>query len=127
MAIGISSSPLVARLLARQALPQGILVCPPGSELDELASKPVDALPGLSGPVPDKLRKYRLLYVHQIKRLDRRSLAKRLGLYDGAKLYGMVRGIGDPTPREKTPAIVARTVLRSDLNDEYLLTQCVYA
>lgn len=125
MAVGLSSSPLVARLLARQALPQGILVCPPGSELDELGSKPVDVLPGLSGPVRDKLRKYGLLYVHQIQRLDRRSLVKRLGLHDGGKLHGMVRGIGDPTPREETPAIGAETVLRSDLNDDYLLVQCV--
>ncbi len=127
LAVGMSSSALIARMLARQALPHGVAVCPPGFELDELASKPVDVLPGLSAAVREKLRKYGLQYVHQVQRLERRSLVKRLGRHDGGKLYGMVRGVSDSMPRENEvfPAITAETVLRTDLNEDFLLAQCV--
>lgn len=126
LAVGMSSSALIARMLARQALPRGVVVCPPGFELDELASKPVDALPGLSASVREKLRKYGLHHVHQVQRLERRSLVTRLGRHDGDRLYGMVRGVSDSTPREKeVPVIAAETVLRTDLNEDFLLAQCV--
>jgi DNA polymerase-4 len=125
LAVGVSSSALIARILARQARPHGVIVCPPGSELDELASKSVDLLPGLSRPVREKLRKYGLQYVHQVQRLERRSLVKRFGLHDGGTLYGMVRGVSDLTPRQEVPVITAETVLRTDVNEDSLLAQCV--
>ena len=133
VAVGLSSSALVARMLARQALPHGVAVCLPGSERDELASNEVDSLPGLSCPVREKLRKYGLQYVHQVQRLERRSLVKRLGWREGGKLYGMVRGISDvaqdlahdPYHPKEVPAISAETVLRADMNEEHLLAQCV--
>lgn len=125
LAVGLSCSALVARILARQALPSGVLVCPPGAELDELAGKAIELLPGLSRAVRDKLRQYGLQYVHQVQRLDRRSLVKRFGWRDGGKLYGLVRGVADQSRREEIPVVTAETVLRTDLNEDYLLAQCV--
>ena len=124
LAVGLSRSALIARMLAREALPGGIAVCPPGSELDELAGKEIDLLPGLSRAIRDKLRKYGLRYVYQVQRLERRALVKRLGWSDGGKLYGLVRGLGDLSVRQEACVIEAETVLRADMNEDYLLAQC---
>ncbi|MFH1572137.1 MAG: hypothetical protein ABIL09_29375 [Gemmatimonadota bacterium] len=92
VAVGASASPLVARALARGARPRGVEVCPPGEEMEALAELELEALPGLHGGARDRLRRYGIESVEQVRQLERPALVKRLGRADGEGVYGLVRG-----------------------------------
>jgi DNA polymerase-4 len=125
VAIGLSRSPLVAKLLARRAKPDGGELCESGREAEFLAEMDTVRLPGLTSACRQRLEKYGLLQVSQVQSLDRPALLKRFGAAEGEKLYTMVRGM-DPVPaRSRAREVVGESVLSLDINDDYLLAQQV--
>lgn len=125
VAIGLSGSRLVAKLLARRAKPDGGEVCGPGGEAELLAEMETGELPGLTSACRQRLEKYGLLQVGQVQRLDRPALLKRFGAAEGEKLYTMVRGMDPVPPRSGTREVAGEAVLSHDINDDYLLVQQV--
>lgn len=121
-AAGISASGVVAGVLARLAQPDGIRICPRGGEAELLAGVEARMLPGLSPGCRERLRKYGLHVVGQIRRLDRIDLVRRFG-GEGERLYCLANGI-DLKEQAVAPApLFVETVLERDTADDDLLLQ----
>lgn len=125
LAIGVSASRVVAEVLARQARPAGVATCPPGQEQAHLAKVDADSLPGLAGHCRERARAYGLEGVDQLLQLDRAALVRRFGRQDGARLYGLARGMASDPQRASVDSVEAETVLRTDVNDDSLLVEAV--
>ena len=124
LAIGASRSRLVARLMARASRPCGIRICRPGEEEDTLAALAVRWLPGLSATCRDKLRKYGLKTIGQVRCLGRQALVRRFGR-EGERLYSLACGVDVERRAVRMPALQAETVLDRDINDDALLVRQV--
>lgn len=119
-AVGLSQSRVVARLLARQARPEGVRCCAPGGEAGLLAAMDAALIPGLPPAVREALKKYGLLSIGQIQGLSREALADHFGA-EGERLYGLSRGFDLKAERRAAPKVSARTVLDRDINEQEAL------
>jgi nucleotidyltransferase/DNA polymerase involved in DNA repair len=125
LAVGVSASRVVAQILARQARPQGVITCPVGQEQERLSSVDADSLPGLAAACRDRAHMYGLDRVEQLLDLDRNTLIRRFGKEEGARIYGLVRGMASEPQRPRDERTSAETVLPKDVNDESLLHEAV--
>ncbi len=124
IAMGISSSRLVARMLARIARPDSIRYCKPGSEEAILAGMDASWLPGLSVKCRESLIKYGLIKISQIQKIDKKSMAEHFGS-EGEKLYSLVRGFDFDAQKPGKNKINVKTILDMDINDEEQMIQKV--
>jgi len=102
MAAGVAATRLMARLMAKLAMPGGVRVCEPGAEGETLAALSTSLLPGLSSGCRQKLKAYGLKRIGQVQQLRREELVARLGR-EGERLYALARGeeAGVPGGRQK--------------------------
>ena len=122
VAFGISLNKLLAKLLATLACPSGVEICNPGDEEDRLEALDVEVLPGISDGVRERIKKYGIQTVKQVRNLGRQSLACRLGK-EGEVLYSLSRGV-DLIPRaEGKREVKVESVLNRDINDFSRLKQ----
>ncbi len=123
-AIGVGSSQVVARVLARlqaqTSASRGVHVCPAGEETRLLDPLSPALLPGLSSHARARLDKYGLDTIAAVRRLDREELTLRFGP-EGDKLYVLARGMDLEPVVPKRKAITVDTILPLDLNDEAAL------
>ncbi len=115
VACGLSRNRLLAKLLADLAKPDGVTVCPPGEEDEVLEALDVERLPGLSRSTRDKVRKYGIRTVGQVRNLGREALIWRLGR-EGELLYSLSRGI-DCVIETPLKEVASETTLDRDIND----------
>ena len=121
VAAGVSTSRLVARVLAGEAGPDGVATCAAGAELQTLAGFDADHLPGLAAVCRERAAAYGLARIDQLLALDRTALVRRFGRDEGLRLYGLVRGLESEPRRSTAVTPEAETVLAADLSDERLL------
>jgi len=122
VAFGISLNKLLSKLLAKMACPSGVRICNPGEEEDVLDALDVEILPGISNGVRERIKKYGIQTVKQVRNLGRQSLACRLGK-EGEVLYSLSRGV-DLVPHEgKKCEVKVESVLNRDINDFSRLIQ----
>jgi DNA polymerase-4 len=120
--VAVASTRLAARLLAREAGPGDVRVCPPGEEARLLDPLSPGLLPGLSPRARERLRKYGLDTLAAVRGLEREELRLRFGL-EGDRLHALARGLdfdASPAPGGRR-ALEAETVPARDLNDEEAL------
>jgi nucleotidyltransferase/DNA polymerase involved in DNA repair len=116
IAVGISRSPLLSRLAAKRARPNGTCVCEPGDEFKSMAELDSGLLPGLSALTRERLGAYNLSTIGHIRGLGRETLVHHFGA-EGEKLYGLTMGMYSfPTATAKAPTC-AETILDRDIND----------
>jgi nucleotidyltransferase/DNA polymerase involved in DNA repair len=125
IAIGVSASRLVAQVLARQIEADGVRVCPFGQEQAQLARLDADSLPGLASNCRQRAHMYGLQRVDQLLELDRATLVRRFGKHEGARIYGLLRGLASAPRQGSGNTIEAETILHTDINDEGLLREAV--
>jgi DNA polymerase-4 len=123
---GAASTRLMAQVMARLAAERGeeALACPPGRESAVLDPLPPSCLPSLSPQCRERLRRYSLQSVGQVRALGREALAARFGA-EGDKLYTLACGLDLAAARAKRVELAAETVLNGDLNDEDALARMV--
>ena len=140
-AAGLSSSKLVAYLMAVSREPGAVSVCPPGAEAAALIDVDIEKLPALSHRCRLRLKRYGFAKVGQVQAVGRVALARRFG-GEGEHLFALVRGIGwngekvdrgsgaigdgavDGTRSDCGPVEV-ETILERDVIDSALLDQSV--
>ena len=120
VSVGIASSQITARVLARLNRPDGIQVCPQGEETLLLDPVSPDLLPGLSSHCRELLKKYGLPTIASVRRLDKEEIVLRFG-GEGEKLYSLARGWDFESVSTRTKSVSAETVLNQDLNDQEAL------
>lgn len=117
IAIGVSRSRIVAKLLATRAKPDGVCTCETGAESETLASIESRLLPDLSAQCRERLAAYGLCSVGQVRRLGRETLVRHFGS-EGEKLYSMAHGISAVSRTTSPPLLSSEAVLERDTNDE---------
>lgn len=123
---GAASTRLMAQVMARLAAERGeeAAACPPGAEADILSPLPPGCLPGLSPQCRERIRRYSLATVGQVRGLGREALAARFGA-EGEKLFTLACGLDLEAVRAARRELAAETVLEEDLNDDDALARKV--
>ena len=128
VSVGMASTRLMAKVMAREALEreEPMRICPPGSEAEVLAPLGPGCLPGLSPQCRERIRRYALASVGQIRGLGRQALEARFGA-EGDKLYTLACGLDLEELKTSrrgafaSRAAFAETVLEEDINDDDML------
>lgn len=124
VALGLAATRLMARVMARQAHPAGLRICPPGLEARTLGPMDPGILPGLSPQCRERIRRYAFASIGQIQSLGRQAMAARFGS-EGDKLYTLACGLDLARAAAGKRGISAETVLEEDLNDDDALARKV--
>jgi len=124
VAIGISQSKLIARIMSRLAKPNRIRICEPGKEKELITFLDYRYLPELSPLCREKLKKYGLKKVGQIQQLKKDDLVARLGA-EGEKLYAMVQGNDLLEKRITSRPLYSEVVFKKDINHEKNLVRYI--
>lgn len=117
VALGLAATRLMARVMARQAHPAGLRICPPGRESELLAPLEPGILPGLSPRCRERIRRYAFASIGQIQALGRQAISARFG-GEGDKLYSLACGLDLAQAAVRRRGIRAETVLAEDCNDD---------
>jgi DNA polymerase-4 len=100
---GIATSKIVSKVASGLAKPRGVLLVPPGAEMDFLGPLPVRKFPGI-GPVGEaKLLAAGITTLEQVSRTPSATLAKIFGAWGPYILQG-VRGQGSGDLGRERPA-----------------------
>ncbi len=89
---GAGRSKLIAKMASDAAKPDGVVVVDRGEEEGFLDPMPVRALWGVGPATADRLSRYGVTTVKQLRSLDRHQLVRLLGQSHGNLLYGFARG-----------------------------------
>ena len=122
--LGAGAGALTARIMAKLAQRDGIVICPPGHEAEALAILSPDLLPGPSTACREKLRHYGLISIGQVRAVGRAALVERLGA-EGEALFAMTNGMDAQPRRAKPVTLSVEQRLENDVNDADLLAHTV--
>ena len=95
--VGIARTKFLAKVASGVAKPDGLLLVPPGSELEFLHPLPVERLWGVGRVTADKLRQRGIFTVGEVAELPEAGLASMLGTGSGRHLFALAHG-HDPRP-----------------------------
>jgi DNA polymerase-4 len=95
--VGIARTKFLAKVASAVAKPDGLLLVPPGGELEFLHPLPVEALWGVGPVTSRKLRARGLATVGQVARLPEELLVSMLGRASGRHLHALAHNL-DPRP-----------------------------
>jgi DNA polymerase-4 len=96
ISVGVASTKLVAKIASDLRKPDGLVVVPPGTEVEFLAPLPIGRLWGVGASTATALRDFGVATIGDLQRVDRSALARRLGKH-GATLVDRAHG-RDPDP-----------------------------
>lgn len=103
VAVGLSRSRLIARILARRSTPAGLATCHPGDEEAFLDATELSEVPGLSASARGRAHDCGLRQVRRLRSLSRSALVKRFGRTDGERLYSLGLGAAAGTDGSELP------------------------
>jgi DNA polymerase-4 len=95
--VGIARTKFLAKVASRVAKPDGLLLVPPGRELEFLHPLPVERLWGVGPVTAAKLRARGILTVGRVAGLGEATLVSMLGGAAGRHLHALALGL-DPRP-----------------------------
>jgi DNA polymerase-4 len=111
--VGIASTKFLAKVASAVAKPDGLLVVPPGGELEFLHPLPVERLWGVGPVTARRLQDVGLATVGEVAKLDETTLVALLGPAAGRHLHALARN-RDPRrvrPRRRRRSIGAQRAL----------------
>ena len=91
--VGIARTKFLAKVASQEAKPDGLLVVPPGRELQFLHPLPVRRLWGVGAKTEEKLRAHGIDTVAQVAELAESALVSMVGGAMGRQLYCLSRNI----------------------------------
>ncbi|MGH2826084.1 MAG: DNA polymerase IV [Actinomycetota bacterium] len=99
ISVGVARTKFLAKVASGVAKPDGLLVVPPGGELDFLHPLPVEALWGVGAVTAKKLRARGITTVSQVATLSEGVLVQMLGRGSGRHIHALAHN-RDPRPVE---------------------------
>jgi DNA polymerase-4 len=111
--VGVARTKFLAKVASGVAKPDGLLVVPPGRELDFLHPLPVERLWGVGRVTAERLHAEGLMSVGQLARLEESALVSMLGPAAGRHLHALAHN-RDPRrvrPRRRRGSIGAQRAL----------------
>jgi DNA polymerase-4 len=121
--VGVASSKLVAKIASDLDKPDGLVVVPPGTELDLLRPMKVTVIPGVGPATTERLRRAGVHTVADLERLSQEELVRLLGQAHGSGLYRLARADDDrPVIAEReAKSVSVEGTYDTDLVDRRLL------
>jgi DNA polymerase IV len=91
--VGIARTKFLAKVASQVAKPDGLLLVPPGRELEFLHPLPVRRLWGVGAKTEEKLCSHGIVTVGQVAELSEATLSSMVGAAMGRQLYCLARNI----------------------------------
>ena len=128
VSIGIGSNRLIAKVASNLAKPAGILLVKPGYEEAFLAPLKISRLPGIGKATQEKLERFNIRSIGDLKRLPRDILKASFGVC-GAMLYDRCRGRDEAevaSDQDEQKSISRETTFDEDTMDRGFIEGMLY-
>jgi DNA polymerase-4 len=121
--VGVASSKFLAKVASDLDKPDGLVVVPPGTELDLLLPMKVSVIPGVGPATVERLRTVGVRTVGDLHGLSEEELVRLLGKAHGAALHRLARAEDDRTvePERETKSVSVEGTYEHDLTDRVLM------
>jgi len=116
--VGVAASKLLAKLATNAAKPDGMVVVPPGEQVEFLHPLPVRALWGIGARTAERLDSLGVRTVAHLASVPEATLQRAFGVAQGSRLAAMARG---EDTRPVTPDATERSIGAEHTFEEDLL------
>ncbi len=125
--VGVASSKLVAKIASDLDKPDGLVVVPPGSEVDLLRPMQVTVIPGVGPATAERLRRVGVQTVAELQRISPEELVRLLGRSQGGSLHALARAEDDRlvVAERETKSVSVEDTFENDLVEPALLASIV--
>ena len=125
--VGLASSKFIAKIASDLDKPDGLVVVPPGTELDLLRPLPVSVIPGVGPATTQRLRAAGLTSVADVEGVSEDELVRLLGNAHGHGLHLLSHGRDDRpvVPERETKSVSVEGTYETDLTDRRLMAALV--
>jgi DNA polymerase-4 len=115
---GLASNKFIAKIASDLRKPDGLVIVPPGREVEFLAPLPIERLWGVGAATARALAALGIATIGQLQRLPRATLVSRLGRH-GADLHALAHGRDDRPvePWTAPKSMGAETTFERDTDD----------
>ncbi len=121
--VGVASSKFLAKVASDLEKPEGLVVVPPGTELDLLRPMHVSVIPGVGPATTERLRRAGLHTVADLEAVSEQELVRMLGSAHGHGLHELAHARDDRpvVPEREAKSISVEGTYDTDLTDRRLM------
>lgn len=121
--MGLASSKFVAKVASDLDKPDGLVVVPPGTELDLLRPMHVTVIPGVGPATAERLRRAGIHTVADLETVSQEELVRLVGRAHGLGLHALARAEDDRPiePERETKSVSVEGTYDTDLTDRRLM------
>jgi DNA polymerase-4 len=121
--VGLASSKFLAKVASDLDKPDGLVVVPPGTELDLLRPMHVSVIPGVGPATAERLRRAGIQTVADLEAVSLEELVRLLGKAHGGGLYHLARADDDRAvvPEREAKSVSVEGTYDTDLTDRRLM------
>ena len=121
--VGIGTSKFIAKVASDLDKPDGLVVVPPGTEVELLRPMRVTVIPGVGPATAERLRRAGIQTVADLETISQEEMVRLLGKASGAWLYHLARAEDDrPVVAEReTKSVSVEGTYDTDLTDRRLM------
>ena len=121
--VGVASSKFVAKVASDLDKPDGLVVVPPGTELDLLRPMHVTVIPGVGPATAERLRRAGIHTVAELEGVSLDELVRLVGKAHGHGLFALARADDDRpvVPERETKSVSVEGTYDTDLTDRKLM------
>lgn len=121
--VGVASSKFVAKVASDLDKPDGLVVVPPGTELELLGPMHVSVIPGVGPATVERLRRVGVHTVADLRAVGEDELVRLLGRAHGHGLHALARAEDDRpvVPEREAKSVSVEGTYEHDLTDRRLM------
>ena len=121
--VGVATSKFVAKVASDLDKPDGLVVVPPGTEVELLSPMQVSVIPGVGPATTERLRRAGIHTVADLHRVSLDELVRQVGRAHGASLHELSRARDDrPVVAEReAKSVSVESTFETDLTDRRLM------
>lgn len=121
--VGIGTSKFIAKVASDLDKPDGLVVVPPGTEVDLLRPMHVTVIPGVGPATAERLRRAGIHTVAELETVSQEELVRLLGRAHGTGLWSLARAQDDRAvePERETKSVSVEGTYDTDLTDRKLM------
>ncbi len=121
--VGVGSSKFIAKVASELDKPDGLVVVPPGTEVELLRPMHVSVIPGVGPATAERLRRAGIHTVAEMESVSADELVRLVGNAQGHSLYRLARADDDrPVVAEReAKSVSVESTYETDLTDRRLM------
>ncbi len=121
--VGVGTSKFIAKVASDLDKPDGLVVVPPGTELDLLRPMHVTVIPGVGPATAERLRRAGIHSVADLELISLDELVRLVGRAHGQSLHALARAQDDRPviPERETKSVSVEGTYDTDLTDRRLM------